>query len=301
MHHSFRPSVRLLGDVISSSFLTGEIKVDIRLFHIFRNTPLGRETFLQSLYFCDKVDAVPVIYIPKHTKFLMYFDNDVVQVDLDESYLKSKDTALEHAVELIKQKGIKPVFFEPKNFTASTLPDIPSNFDFMCCPRSISDLSSKIGLGYIGSRVRRIVRSARFSVLMTSLVFKEWKSIAVFFGGSANAVNALKLGFRISKRSGIPLDVFSQLEKRTRKDLEKIIADANLGQEMEQLTGRWRIFETGSLEENLYEIPHDALVVLGAYGHGLIKEFVFGSKMEMIQSEIANNMLIVGPNYMECR
>ena len=275
--------------------------MDIRLFHIFRNTPLGRETFFQSLYFCDKVDAVPVTYIPKHTKFLMYFENDVVQVDLDDSYLKSKDTALEHAVELIEQKGIKPVFLEPKNFTASTLPDIPTNFDFMCCPRSISDLSSKIGLGYIGPRVRRIVKSARFPVLMTSLLFKEWKSIAVFFGGSANAVNALKLGFRISKRSGIPVDVFSQLEKRTRKDLEKIIADANLKQEMEQLTNKWRIFETGSLEKNLYEIPHDALVVLGAYGHGLIKEFVFGSKMERIQSEITNNMLIVGPNYMECR
>jgi hypothetical protein len=59
---------------------------------------------------------------------------------------------------------LKPSFFDPKDFTASTLPDIPSNFDYMCCPRSIVDLSTKIGLGYIGPRVRRIVKHATFPV-----------------------------------------------------------------------------------------------------------------------------------------
>ena len=54
-----------------------------QLFHIFRNTPLGRETMLQSLYFCRQIGANPAVYIPQHTKFLMYFDNDVVQVDLE--------------------------------------------------------------------------------------------------------------------------------------------------------------------------------------------------------------------------
>ncbi len=58
----------------------------------------------------------------------------------------------------------------------------------MCCPRSISDMSSKIGLGYIGPRVRRIVKSARFPVLITSPAYREWQRIAVFFGGSTNAV-----------------------------------------------------------------------------------------------------------------
>ena len=124
--------------------------METRLFHIFRNTPLGRETLLQSIYFCKKIKASPVIYIPEFTKFLMYFDNDVAQIDLDDSYLALPDTALKHATELVEQAELKPGFFKPKHYTASTLPDIPTNFDFMCCPRSISDMSSKIGLGYIG-------------------------------------------------------------------------------------------------------------------------------------------------------
>lgn len=268
-----------------------------QIFHIFRNTPLGRETLLQSVYFSQKIKASPLVYIPKFTKFLMYFDNDVVQIDLDESYLSSPATAEEHAVELLKQGEIEPVFFDPKNFTASTLPDVPTDFDFMCCPRSISDLSSKIGLGYIGPRVRRIVRSAHFPVLITSSVFKPWHSIGVFFGGSSNAVNALKLGFRMSRESGFPLDVFTQAERRKKEAYEEIIKKEGLEDDMKKYVRKWHLFDTGKFDENLYNVPHNALVIMGAFGHGLVKDIFFGSKMEKIQSVVPNNMLIVGPKY----
>jgi len=272
-----------------------------RLLHIFRNNPFGRETLLQSIYFCNKVGASPVIYIPKTTKFLMYFDNDVVQVDLDKSYLISPETAIQRATELVEQGGISARFLDPKHFTASTLPDIHTNFDYMCCPRSISDMSSKIGLGYIGPRVRRIVRSARFPVLITSPVYKEWKSISVFFGGSANAIKALRLGFHIARASGIQLDVFTQTEKFSKKDYRQMIKDRNLQEEMDLYVKQWHFFENRVFEENLYDVPHDALVILGAFGHGVIRNFVFGSKMEKIQSTISNNLLIAGPNYTTIR
>ncbi|QTA82940.1 Uncharacterized protein dnl_53270 [Desulfonema limicola] len=270
--------------------------METQLFHIFRNTPLGRETLLQSMYFCKKVMASPVVYIPRFTKFLMYFENDVVQIDLDESYLAAPDTAEEHASALLLENNIEPKFIKPKNFTASTLPDIPTNFDFMCCPRSISDLSSKIGLGYIGPRVRRIVKSALFPVLITSPVYKPWKSIAVFFGGSSNAVNALKLGFRISRISKMPLEVFTQADKNP-EFYKNAIKEKNLESDMENYVSQWHIFEHGTLEDNLYEVPHDALVILGAFGHGILKDIMFGSTMEKIQSVISNNLLIAGPRY----
>ena len=271
--------------------------MDAQLFHIFRNTPLGRETLLQSIYFCKTIGASLIIYIPEFTKFLMYFENDVVQIDLDGSYLTSSGTALIHAQELLDQGKIKARFLKPKNYTASTLPDIATNFDFMCCPRSISDLSSKIGLGHIGPRVRRIVNSAEFPVLITSPVFKKWRSIAVFFGGSANAVNAMKLGFRISRASGMPLSVFTQVENASKESYEEIVRNENLTEEMDRYVTKWHIFESGKFEENLYDVPHDALVVLGAYGRSLMKSLVFGSKMEKIQTVISNNLLIAGPNY----
>jgi hypothetical protein len=268
-----------------------------QLLHIFRNSPLGRETLLQSIYFSKQVNVTPVIYIPKFTKFLMYFENDVVQIDLDSSYLMFPETAIKHATELLERAGIEPRFFDPKHFTASTLPDIHTNFDYMSCPRSISDLSSKIGLGYIGPRVRRIVKSAQFPVLITSPVYKEWESIAVFFGGSSNAFKALKLGFRLCRISGKRLEVFTLLENQTQESYEQLITDKKLDTEMSHYVNTWHFLNNKTLEENLYDVPHNALVVLGAYGHHLLKTFVFGNKMEKIQSNLSNNLLIVGPNY----
>jgi hypothetical protein len=272
-----------------------------QLLHIFRNNPFGRETLFQSIYFCKKVEAFPVIYIPKTTKFLMYFDNDVVQVDLDISYTNSSDTAEAHAAEILTQAGLEPRFLEPKHYTASTLPDIHTGFHYMCCPRSISDTSSKIGLGYIGPRVRRIVKSARFPVLIASPVFKPWNSIAVFFGGSVNAVKALRLGFHIARISGMQTDVFTQIGKSSKEDYQKVIKDRNLEEDMDRYVKQWHFFEENNFEANLYEVPHDALVILGTYGHGVIKEIVVGSKWETIQSTIGNNLLIVGPNYAALR
>ncbi|MFP4307415.1 MAG: universal stress protein [Desulfococcaceae bacterium] len=267
-----------------------------RLFHIFRNTPLGRETLLHSLYFCRQIQAVPEVYIPRFTKFLMYFDNDVVQVDLDGSYLTAPDTARPHLEALLSEAGFEVRLFEPKNFTASTLPDVPTHFDFMCCPRSIGDLSSKIGLGYVGPRVRRIVISAQFPVLITGSVFKPWKSVTVFFGGSANAVNALRLGLRISRLSSMPLDIFTQAEASP-EAYRNLVDEAGLTKEVESRAREWRFFTEGPLDENLYEAPHDALCVAGAFGHGIIKDLVFGSTVERLHTVLTNNLLLVGPAY----
>ena len=98
--------------------------MNYKLLHIFQNTRFGRETFLQSLYFCKTVDTFPAVYIPKSEKFLMYFSNDAVQVNLDASYLRSPDTARGNAVEIADEMGVQISFYEPKNFTASSLPDL---------------------------------------------------------------------------------------------------------------------------------------------------------------------------------
>jgi len=269
--------------------------MDYKLLHIFRNTPFGRETFLQSLYFCKRIKATPVVYIPENDKFLFYFSSDVIQVDLDHSYLTDPDTAEEHARDLLADEGLKSIFYRPKNFTASTLPDISPNFDFFCCPRSISDLSSKIGLGYLGPKVRRIIKHATFPVFITSPVFKPWESIAVFFGGSENAVNALKLGVKISLASGVPLEIYTYMEKGDQEYYKKIAENEAFWELADQQIRDWHFYEQGSFDSMLYSVPHNGLIVLGAYGHGVVKEVLFGSKLEHIQSTLANNLLVSGP------
>ena len=267
-----------------------------RLLHIYQNTPLGRETLLQAAYFSRQLRASLTIYIPRHIKFLMYFDNDVVQVDLDHSYLTSPETARHRASEIAHQAGVDPLFIEPQYFTTSCLPDIPTDFDFMVCPRSISNLSSKIGLGHIGIKIRSIINAANFPVLIASHVYKPWKSIVVFFGGSANVVNALRLGFQIQKITGFALKIFTHAET-SHEAYQKSITDHGLEDDVNKRVEDWLFFESGNLIDYLYSVPHDSLIVLGAFSHGLIREMMFGSKIEKIQNAITNNMLIVGPRY----
>lgn len=269
--------------------------MNYRLLHIFRNTPFGRETFLQSLFFCRTINAFPVVYIPGSDKFLLYFSNDAVQVDLDHSYLTSPDTARDHAEALFKEMGHKPMFYEPKNFTASSLPDISTNFDYLCCPRSVSDLSSKIGLGHLGPKVRRIIKNATFPVLISSPVFKPWKSISVFFGGSKNALNALKSGLKIAMASGLDLEIYTLLEKEGESYYRDLIKKEGIAAPVDQLVKHWHFYKKSEFDALLYNVPHNSLIVLGAYGHGVIKDLLLGSKMEQIQSTVTNNLLITGP------
>jgi len=268
-----------------------------QLLHVFRNTPFGREAFLQSIYFCKKSGVHLKVYIPHQPQFLMYFPREVVTVDLDKSFLRAAKTAREHAEKLIQSEGVDASFLDPKQYTASTLPDIPVDFSFMSCPRSISDLSSKVGLGHIGPRVRSIIRNARFPVLIPTPVYKEWKNILVFFGGSANALSAFRLGIKLQLLSGLPMQFFTYAEKKPKTFYEQILEEHNLLSGITSGGVNWVFSEKGSFREALYEVSHEALIVAGAYGHGLIKELLFGSMMEEIQTILPNNLVIVGPHY----
>lgn len=271
--------------------------IQSKLLHIFRNTPLGRETFLQSIYFSRALGVNLNVYIPKTKKFLMYFEHDTVQVDLDDSYMSNEENAVKHVRQILEMQNFTAEFVEPEQYTASNLPDLPTDYEYMTCPRSISDKVSKLGLGHIGSKVRSILNTAVFPVLIPSTTYKEWQSVAVLFGGSQGGLKALETGLKLGRDADRPVDVITSLEKDDKEGLERIIAENNLRELFDSVVRQWLVFESGDFVHNLYAVPHDALLVLGAYGHGLVRELLFGSRMEIVQSHMPNSLLIVGPNY----
>ncbi len=262
------------------------------LLHVFRNTPFGRETLLQSVYSCHLLQLPLDIFIPEDGKFLLYFGGDVVQVDLDKSYLIDPTTAQMHAEQTISLGApVKYQFISPKSYTATGLPDLSPQLSIMACPRSMSDVTARIGLGHIGQKVRRILQISPFPILIPGAAFKPWNSLVALDGGSQSAANALQLAIDIHQRSKIPLQIISI---GNRNNLEKMLVTQGLIEQINKFD--WQIFPGSSLQKHLYQIPHDTLVILGAYGHGSIKA-LFGSSMEMIQSQLPNPLLVVGPNY----
>ncbi len=182
--------------------------MDRGILHIYRNVPYGRETLLSSIYFAKNLDIELYIYIPKFQKFNMYFENEAVQVTLDDSYLKELDLAKSRIDKILKQEKSYASYVEIKEFSASTLPDLPTDFSYMACPRVIKGLLNKIYPGQIGPIVRKIILNARFPVYLPSLIYKPWKSVLVMFGGSATSLKAAILGFKIASRAGVPLYFF---------------------------------------------------------------------------------------------
>jgi nucleotide-binding universal stress UspA family protein len=271
----------------------------ISLFHIYRNTPLGRENLLQSVYLCDRLgDTTLHVYSPSVTQAVVYFDDGPVTITLDGSYLYKKETAREEVERVCVAGGIRYAHFEPESFTARMLADIPADWSLIACPRVISDSSSRIGLGRLGPKVRAIVKASKCPVFIPCGAYKPWKSVTAFFGGSDVGLRAAQLGSDLAHRTGMSLTVVTQVMDPGHGDrCERVLAEAGLSKRIYGTEGwSWLRFDTGTLEEHLMRVPHDSLVVVGAAGDSLIHELVFGSKLELIQSTLPNPIMVVGPN-----
>ena len=94
----------------------------------------------------------------------------------------------------------------------------------------------------------------------------------------------------------MPLDIYTQTESgMTRADYQKIIADNGLEQRINSVLRQWNVYDHGDFIENLYDISHDALIVMGIYGHGPVKTLFLGSTAENVQSAFPNSLLLTGP------
>ena len=92
------------------------------------------------------------------------------------------------------------------------------------------------------------------------------------------------------------MSVFTWAEGKSKEHFEEIIVKSNLKSSVEKANAEWLYFNKGNFSNHLFDVPSDALAVVGAYGHGMLKDMIMGSKMEMLQTMLPNNLLIVGPN-----
>ena len=268
-----------------------------QMFHVFRNSPLGRENLMQAAYFCQKQFGMSLaVLIPTRTRFLMRFETGEVTGNLDGSYVQHPETAQAHAEEILADFKVKCSFFQPNEFAQPNLPVIPGDWGVMSCPRVISERSSRIGLGYIGPKVRDIAKHAPFPVFIPALAYKPWNRVSMFFGGSQLGTVAVREGIAVARLARVPFTLFTQLDGTTREECEQALAKADLLSDVRAADASWEVFDSGTLEENLYAVPHDSLAVVGAAGHRLMAELIFGSKLETIQATLPNPLVVVGPN-----
>jgi len=140
------------------------------------------------------------------------------------------------------------------------------------------------------------VRHAPFPVFIPTPTFKPWNRVTGFFGGSALGAAAVRYGAALAARAGVPFSIHTQLVGVTREGCEEVLSEAGLMRSISDGQTDWHVYEDGSFVENLYHVPSDSLVVIGAAGQNLVRELMFGSKLEAVQSTLPNPLIVIGPN-----
>lgn len=267
------------------------------MLHIYRNSPLGRENLMQSAYFCKKHFGLSLeVYIPTSPQFSITLGADDFLIQLDVSYTQYPQSAKQRVAATLEAAECPYLLISPPEGDARAVPHLPGAWTIVSCPRVISEALTPIGLGHIGPKVRSLVKSATFPMFIPCLTYKPWTNVTAFFGGSPLGVLVVKEALAIARLSQVPARIHTQLDGITKEECEKALSDAGILGAISGSDVTWRVYERGDLVENLYDVPHDSLAVVGAAGHHVIRELVFGSKLEAIQSTLPNPLVVVGPN-----
>ena len=133
------------------------------------------------------------------------------------------------------------------------------------------------GGAILGSTAQSVVRRSGKPVLVTPEHFREIKSMAVAYDGSAPAHKALKLAAELSKQTAWPLSVVMVTadrasEENISKKAEALLSDFKMDSAATILTGKEDKALLKFIREGTVE-----LLVMGAYGHNRLRELLVGS------------------------
>lgn len=263
-----------------------------RVLHVFRNTPQGRETLLGAAELCHATRSQLHVYLPGEPRFTLQLDADLIEVPLDRSYTLDPETARRHAEEALERTGVTAHWVEPSHRLASTMPVIQARFHVMSCPRSLSTPAPSPLPVTLGSRVRRLVRSAPFPLLIPTAPHLGWSRVTAFFAGSKHALRALLWARDIASNAGVPLEILTHAERGAVRQAERALKESGLE---ESLGPHWRVLEAPAFTSLLWEVPRESLVVAGAFGRSGVKAQFLGSRTEAMLAHLPNPLFLVGP------
>lgn len=131
--------------------------------------------------------------------------------------------------------------------------------------------------GHIGLHVERVIRSLSTPILLTQQEYIEPKRIMLAFDGSATAEKCLTILANSPFAQGLPVHIVMAGDKNDAN--RHLLAAATLQLQQADFDTQSVIVD-GDPEEvlNEYQLQHNIdMMVMGAYGHSRIRQFIVGS------------------------
>jgi nucleotide-binding universal stress UspA family protein len=148
------------------------------------------------------------------------------------------------------------------------------------------------GGAILGSTAQAVVRHSGKPVLVTPEHFREIKSMALAYDGSAPAQNALKLAAELSARAAWPLTVViitddqplgAKLSEKAKEFLKTTLVDYTI------------LILKGKEDKELLKFTREGavdLLAMGAYGHNRLREMLVGSTTSAVIRKSAIPVLL---------
>jgi nucleotide-binding universal stress UspA family protein len=211
---------------------------------------------------------------------------ELVQLDAAQSKLAQKKSRLilDDASARLKAAGVEDLrLIQRHGSLIETLEAFEATADLVVIGKRGE--SADFATLHLGSNLERVVRASRKPILVASRAYKPIDRMLIAFDGGPSALKAVEYAADKPLLAGIECHVLMV-------GLETPKTRAQLDKARDRLATRGRTVEarflTGEPEEVISEYVRDngiGLLVMGAYGHSRIRQFIVGSTTtEMIRT-----------------
>ena len=204
---------------------------------------------------------------------------------IEKSLEEKADSVLKEFQERCQKSGVKAEVKKAIGKISSIIIEEAQSVDLILMAKKGEHFHLKEG-GLLGSVAEAVVRNSGKPVLITPEKFLEIESMALAFDGSDAATKALRFSLELSKDNIWPLTVVivtpdakkadalsTQVEEMNEKETNAPLADCEI------------IIFTGKEQDEIMKYINAEpveLMVMGAYGHNRLREFLLGSTTSQI-------------------
>jgi len=190
--------------------------------------------------------------------------------------LEAGKQQLQAALARVREKGVdKPESLQRHGHFVDTLAEIQEDTRLLVLGRQGEDHDNE---EEIGGNLESVIRTLSCRILITPPDFKAPEKVLLAYDGSPTADKVLYIVSRSPLFKGIPIHLLMVNEETA--DNRRLLDEARQQLEKEGHTGVETVLKPGEVEATLLGYREEealGMIIMGAYGHSRIRQFLVGS------------------------